>query len=63
MQEYVLTKRLLHGMLKKNPEERVSLSDILQDTDLRRTLENPVGGHWSDIYDKVHQETTPVDPP
>ncbi len=58
-QSYVLTKRLLHSMLKKNPEERVSLSEVLQDTTLREALENPLGGHWSDIYDKIHQDSVP----
>lgn len=48
-EDYKITKRLLHSMLKKNPEERSSLSEILQDTELRTALENPLGGHWSDI--------------
>ncbi|XP_064405807.1 probable serine/threonine-protein kinase nek2 [Halichondria panicea] len=59
-QGYVLTKRLLHSMLKKNPEERVSLSEVLQDTTLREALENPLGGHWSDIYDKIHPDSAPI---
>ncbi len=47
-------------MLKKNPEERVSLSEVLQDTTLREALENPLGGHWSDIYDKIHPDSAPI---
>ena len=31
-------------MLKKNAQERASLSEILQDTELRKALENPMGG-------------------
>ena len=31
-------------MLKRNPEERATLSEILQDSELRKTLENPLDG-------------------
>lgn len=50
-QEYTVVRRLLHMMLKKNMAERASLSDILQDTELNTALQNPLDGHWSDIYD------------
>ena len=43
-QEYELTKRLLRWMLKRNPEERATLSEILQDSELRKALENPLDG-------------------
>ena len=49
MQDYVITKRLLRNMLKKNPDERATLSEVLQDRELRETLENPMGSHWSDM--------------
>lgn len=48
--DYVLTKQILHQMLKKAPAERMSLSELLQNRDLRARLENPIDGHWSDIY-------------
>ena len=31
-------------MLKRNPEERATLSEILQDSELRKALENPLDG-------------------
>ena len=31
-------------MLKRNPEERATLSEILQDSELRKALENPLNG-------------------
>ena len=43
-QEYELTKRLLRWMLRRNPEERATLSEILQDSELRKALENPLDG-------------------
>ena len=49
LQEYVLTKRFLRGMLKKDAEQRLSLSEILEDSELRHCLQNPTDGHWSDI--------------
>ena len=49
LQDYIIIKRLLRSMLKKNPEERASLSEILQDRELREALENPMGSHWSDM--------------
>ena len=48
-QDYTIIKRLLQNMLKKNPDERASLSEILQDRELREALENPMGSHWSDM--------------
>ncbi len=47
-------------MLQKNPEDRVSLSQVLQDSELRTALENPLDGHWSDIYDKMPQDSLPM---
>jgi len=44
VQEYELTKKLLRRMLKRNPEERSTLSEILQDSELRKALENPLDG-------------------
>lgn len=49
VQDYLLTKRMLRGMLVNDPDQRLSLSTILQDTELRKMLENPSSGHWSDI--------------
>ena len=31
-------------MLRRNPEERATLSEILQDSELRKALENPLDG-------------------
>ena len=45
----MLIKRLLRGMLKKNAEERITLSDVLQDRELTERLSNPLDGHWSDV--------------
>ena len=42
-------------MLKKNPAERAFLSDILQDTELNTTLQNPLDGHTH-----THTHTTAV---
>lgn len=39
-----MVRRLLHLMLKKNPAERASLSDVLQDTELTTALQNPLDG-------------------
>ena len=44
MQEYGIVRRLLHLMLKRNPEERANLSDILQDSDFISALQNPLDG-------------------
>ena len=49
LQDYVLTKRLLHGMLKKDAEQRLSLRDILLDKERRDCLINPRNEHWSDV--------------
>ena len=40
----MLTKQILHQMLKKVPAERTSLSEVLQNRDLRARLENPLNG-------------------
>ncbi len=45
----MLTKRLLHGMLKRRAEDRMTLSDVLQDRELTERLANPRDGHWSDV--------------
>ena len=42
-------RRLLHMMLKKNPKERASLSDILQDTELNAALQNPLDGQLNHV--------------
>lgn len=49
-QDFLLTKQILHQMLKKVPAERISLSELLQNSELHARLENPSNGHWSDIY-------------
>lgn len=36
-------------MLINDPDQRLSLSSILQDAELRAMLENSQAGHWSDI--------------
>ena len=48
-QDYVLTKRLLKGMLVNDPDRRTSLSQILLDTELNQTLTNPSSGNWYDV--------------
>lgn len=53
-QEYVLTKRLLRWMLKRNPEERATLSEILQDSELRKALENPLDGRILYMWYLLH---------
>ena len=45
-QEYVLTKKLLRLMLKRNAQQRISLSEVLQSAELRTALENPMGGMY-----------------
>lgn len=47
--EYSISRKLLHQMLVKSAAHRISLSQVLQDTELRKSLENPVDGHWSDM--------------
>lgn len=42
----MLTKQILHQMLKKAPAERMSLSELLQNRDLRARLENPIDGKY-----------------
>lgn len=37
-------------MLIKSPQDRVSLSDILQDGDLQHVLKNPTDGKQYTIY-------------
>ena len=39
-----MCRRLLHSMLIKSPAQRISLIDVLNDKELRQTLENPQNG-------------------
>ena len=45
-----MVRRLLHLMLKKNPAERASLSDVLQDTELTTALQNPLDGQMVTLH-------------
>ena len=44
VQEYSVVRRLLPLMLNKNPRERATVSEILQDTELRASQQNPQHG-------------------
>ncbi|XP_011404382.2 PREDICTED: myosin light chain kinase A-like [Amphimedon queenslandica] len=52
--DYTVVKKLLHKMLVRTPQERATLSDVLHDTDLKKCLENPTDGHWSDLLVSDH---------